>query len=47
MPSRSSAENALPKDRWNFVCVTYDGSSKAQGVKIYINGELQEMEVSE
>jgi hypothetical protein len=35
----------LPKDRWNFVCVTYDGSSSAKGVNIYLNGELQEKTV--
>jgi Protein of unknown function (DUF1553)/Protein of unknown function (DUF1549)/Concanavalin A-like lectin/glucanases superfamily/Planctomycete cytochrome C len=33
----------LPKDKWSHVCVTYDGSSKAKGVKIYINGEAQGM----
>jgi hypothetical protein len=33
----------LPKDRWNHICVTYDGSSKAAGLKIYVNGELQEV----
>lgn len=32
----------LPKDRWNHLCVTYNGSSKASGLKIYVNGELQE-----
>ncbi len=37
-----SANKALPKDRWNFVCVTYDGSSSAKGINIYVNGELQE-----
>ncbi len=37
-----SAKNMLVKDRWNLVCVTYDGSSSAKGVKIYVNGELQE-----
>src|SRR6202012_2175766 len=40
-----SANNMLTKDRWNLVCVTYDGSSSAKGVKIYINGELQETTV--
>ena len=34
----------LPKQHWNHVCVTYNGSSKASGVKIYVNGELQEMD---
>jgi hypothetical protein len=33
----------LPKGRWNHVCMTYDGSSKAGGVKIYVNGERQEV----
>ena len=40
-----SAKMELPKDRWNFVAVTYDGTSKAKGAKIYVNGELQELEV--
>ncbi len=40
-----SAKTELPKDRWNFLCVTYDGSSQAKGVKIYVNGEPQRMEV--
>jgi len=35
----------MPRDRWNHVCITYDGSSKAAGVKIYLNGELQEVAV--
>jgi hypothetical protein len=33
----------LPKEKWVHVCVTYDGSSKAGGVKIYVNGEPQEV----
>ena len=40
-----SAKKELAKDRWNHVAVSYDGSSKAKGVKIYINGELQETTV--
>ncbi len=40
-----SARKELAKDRWNHVAVSYDGSSKARGVKIYINGELQETTV--
>ena len=28
-------------NHWTHVCVTYDGSEKSAGVKIYINGELE------
>ena len=42
---RVAAREALPKDRWNHVCVTYDGSSLAAGVRIYVNGELSAVEV--
>jgi len=31
----------VPKDRWNHVLVTYDGSGKAAGVKVYVNGQAQ------
>ncbi len=31
----------IPKDRWNHVLVTYDGSGKAAGVKVYVNGQAQ------
>lgn len=41
-----TARKPMPKDRWNFVCVTYDGSSKAKGVKIYVNGEIQDYDVN-
>jgi len=33
----------LPKNSWSHVCVTYNGSSQADGVKIYVNAELQEV----
>lgn len=36
-----TATKALPSGQWSHVLVTYDGSSKAAGVKIYVNGELQ------
>ena len=35
------ATEPLPKDRWNHVLVTYDGSGKAAGVKVYVNGQVQ------
>lgn len=31
-----------PADKWNHLFVTYDGSAKKAGVKVYINGVLQE-----
>ncbi len=40
-----SAKKMLARDRWNLICVTYDGSSSAKGVKIYVNGEAQETAV--
>ena len=36
----------LPLNIWTHVLVTYDGSSQAAGVKIYINGELQDTEIA-
>jgi cytochrome c553 len=32
----------VPANEWTHVAVTYDGSSKAAGVKVYYNGQLQE-----
>jgi hypothetical protein len=34
--------NALPKKEWSQITITYNGSSKANGVSIYINGEKEE-----
>jgi hypothetical protein len=36
----------LPGDQWNHVLMTYDGSSKAAGVKLYVNGQLQNNNVA-
>ena len=41
------AKNELPKGKWVHVAVTYDGSSKAKGVKIFVNGESQEVNVDQ
>jgi len=35
----------IPKDTWTHFAVTYDGSSKAAGYKVYINGEERETEI--
>ena len=33
----------LPRDEWSHVVATYDGSSKAAGVALYVNGEKQDL----
>ncbi len=38
---KAVTQNPLPSDQWVHVCVTYDGSQKAEGMNIYVNGELQ------
>ena len=35
------ANNEIPFKTWTHVFITYDGSKKASGVKIYVNGELR------
>ena len=37
--------NSLPKNEWSHVAITYDGSSTAAGVKLYINGVVVETHV--
>ncbi len=41
------AKKDLPNNKWSHVCVTYDGSSQAGGVSIFVNGEAQELETAE
>jgi hypothetical protein len=36
---------AVPKDQWTRVAVTYDGSSHAAGLKIYLDGRPADLEV--
>lgn len=38
-------QNSFPFQQWTHLAVTYDGSSKAAGVKIYIDGELQPLDI--
>jgi hypothetical protein len=42
-----NSKKALEADKWQHVMVTYDGSSKAAGVKIYVNGENWEWTVEQ
>lgn len=37
----------LPRDKWVHVSLTYDGSSKAAGLKIYVNGEECPMKIEQ
>jgi mono/diheme cytochrome c family protein len=39
---RLMARGQLKADTWTLVSVTYDGSGRAEGVKIYYDGKLQE-----
>ena len=40
------ATNELHADKWTHVFVTYDGSGKAAGVKVYVNGQPQATSVA-
>ncbi|HMO36486.1 MAG TPA: DUF1549 domain-containing protein, partial [Gemmatales bacterium] len=40
-----ATQAALPANTWSQVTVTYDGSSKASGLRIYVQGMTQELEV--
>lgn len=39
-------KTALKADKWQYVTIAYDGTGKAEGVKIYIDGAAQEVEVA-
>ncbi|HTH50084.1 MAG TPA: DUF1553 domain-containing protein, partial [Candidatus Limnocylindria bacterium] len=38
------AKEQLPRDQWLHLLVSYDGSGKAAGVKLYVNGKARETE---
>jgi hypothetical protein len=42
-----STKPILPQGSWSHVFVTYDGSSQAAGLKIYINGESASLDINE
>ncbi|HVY68642.1 MAG TPA: DUF1549 domain-containing protein, partial [Verrucomicrobiae bacterium] len=44
---RVVTKKEIPRDRWMHVMATYDGSSKAAGVKIYLNGKEMELDVKD
>jgi hypothetical protein len=42
-----ATKDPLPANQWAHVAVSYDGSAKAGGVRIYINGELRTVKIEE
>ena len=40
------AKAAVPPDAWTHITATYDGSSQAAGVKVYVDGNPAELEVA-
>ena len=36
---------SVPRKQWHHILVTYDGSSKASGVRIYLNGKAQTLKI--
>ncbi|KAA1246605.1 DUF1553 domain-containing protein [Aquimarina sp. RZ0] len=48
-PDNAIVENTLnkvPRDQWIHLTMTYDGSSKAAGLRLYLNGEEMKSEVT-
>lgn len=41
-----TSTRSFPRDEWVHFAITYDGSSKASGYKLYLNGQEQEMTTS-
>ncbi|MEZ4852118.1 MAG: LamG-like jellyroll fold domain-containing protein [Bacteroidia bacterium] len=38
MPLQVTSTQMLPQNQWSMLTITYDGSSKAEGIEIFING---------
>ena len=38
-------KDKFPKNQWLHVLVTYDGSAKASGLKVYVNGRVRDLEI--
>lgn len=43
---RVNTKKPIPLNQWTHVFATYDGSSKAAGVKIYVNGKAVELDLT-
>lgn len=42
---RVNATTPLPVNAWSYVCVTSDGSGRASGLKLFVNGEPTDVDV--
>ena len=42
---RVEAEGALALQQWHHVLMTYDGSRQAKGIRLFVNGEPQELKI--
>ena len=40
-----SAKDQLPADAWTQVAITYDGSGRPEGIKVFYNGKLQGLNI--
>jgi hypothetical protein len=43
---RVNTQQPLVRQKWQHVCFTYDGSSRASGVRIYLDGKQQELDAT-
>jgi len=43
---RLNSKQTIPMNQWTHLFVTYDGSQKAKGVKIYVNGKPAETDIT-
>jgi hypothetical protein len=41
-----TTKNPVPRERWIQLTVTYDGSSKAKGLKLFLDGDEMDMDVN-
>ena len=41
-----TTKGSLRMGQWSHVCITYDGSSKAEGVKVYFDGRQVPLEIN-
>jgi hypothetical protein len=43
---RVNTRAAIPQNQWSHLFVTYDGSSKAKGIRVYVNGKSAELDLT-